>query len=94
MNTYNKLDEPSRKILFQLGRDYMDHFVDVLWQMTDTIKSEWASKGIEVLPFPAGPVAKAVKSEGVQKVRQQFIDRATAQGIPAAEMVKFFAFAD
>ena len=92
LETYNNLDEETRNILFQLGRDYMDHFVDVLWQMTDTIKGEWAAKGIQELPFPSAPVAMAVKSEGVQKIRQQFVDRATAMGIPAAEMVKFFAF--
>jgi TRAP-type C4-dicarboxylate transport system substrate-binding protein len=94
LNTYNKLDEETRKILFQLGRDYMDHFVDVLYKMTDDIKADWGKLGIQVLPFPAAPVAKAVKSEGVQKIRQQFVDRATAKGIPAAEMVKFFDFKD
>lgn len=60
--------------------------------MTDAIQGEWKSKGIEVLPFPSAPVAKAVQSEGVQAIRQQFVDRATAKGVPAAEMVKFFAF--
>jgi TRAP-type C4-dicarboxylate transport system substrate-binding protein len=92
LDTYNNLDEETRKILFQLGRDYMDHFVDVLYKMTDDIKGEWKSKGIEVLPFQAAPVAKAVQSEGVQSIRKQFVDRATAQGVPAAELVKFFAF--
>jgi TRAP-type transport system periplasmic protein len=92
LDSYNKLDEETRKILFQLGRDYMDHFVDVLYQLTDEIKEDWKKTGVQILPFPAGPVAEAVRSEGVQKVRRQFIERATAQGLPGAEMVKFFAF--
>ncbi len=92
LDSYNKLDEETRKILFQLGRDYMDYFVDVLYKMTDDIKGDWTKLGIQVLPFPAAPVAKAVQSEGVQAIRKQFVDRAIAKSVSAAEMVKFFAF--
>jgi TRAP-type C4-dicarboxylate transport system substrate-binding protein len=90
--SYDALDDQTRAILEGLGREYVVHYVSVLNRLTQQILKEWEGMGVKVLPFPAGPVAKAVQSEGVQKVRREFIERATAKGIPAAELVQFFAF--
>jgi len=90
--SYEKLDEQTRAILDGLGREYLVQYVNTLYNLTEQILEEWKDIGVQVLPFPESVVAEAARSEGVQKVRQQYVERATAAGIPAAEMVKFFAF--
>ncbi len=90
--SFNKLDEQTQAIMVGLGREYLIEYVNTLYNLTDEILEEWKTTGVQVLPFPADVVEKAVASEGVQAVRQQYVERASAAGIPAAEMVKFFAF--
>ncbi len=91
--SFDKLDEQTRAILEGLGHEYMVQYVNTLYRLTDQILKEWDSIGVKVLPFKDhAAVAKAVQSEGVQSVRKQFVERATAAGLPAAEMVKFFDF--
>ncbi|MCB1741413.1 MAG: C4-dicarboxylate TRAP transporter substrate-binding protein [Gammaproteobacteria bacterium] len=91
-NSYEKLDEQTRAILEGLGREYVVEYVKVLHQLTDQILAEWKSSGIEVIPFPDEPIAKAARSEGVQSVRAEWVKKASATGVPAAEMAKFFDF--
>jgi len=90
--SYDGLDAQTKAILDGLGREYVVHYVNVLDRLTKQILKEWKTIGVKVLPFPQGPVAKAVQSEGVQQVRKEWIKRATAKGIPAAELAEFFAF--
>lgn len=90
--SFAKLDEQSQAILRGLGREYLVEYVNTLYNLTDQILEEWKDMGITVLPFPEEAVAKAVNSEGVQEVRKQFVERASQSGLPAAEMVEFFAY--
>ncbi len=90
--TYDRLDAQTRAILEGLGHEYLVQYVNTLYRLTDEILEQWKTTGVKVLPFPADVVAKATQSDGVQSVRKQYVERATATGIPAAEMVKFFDF--
>jgi len=93
-DSYDALDEQTRAILDGLGREYVVQYVNVLTRLTEEILADWKKSGVTVMPFPAGPVAKAVRSEAVQKIQQDWIDRASKSGLPAAEIAKYFAFED
>ena len=90
--SYDALDEKTRAILDGLGREYVIQYVNTLYDLTDEILEEWKETGVEVLPFPEEAVAEAVRSEGVQEARQEWIRRASEAGVPAAELAEFFAF--
>lgn len=90
--SYDALDEKTRAILDGLGREYVIQYVNTLYDLTDEILEEWKETGVEVLPFPEEAVAEAVRSEGVQEARQEWIRRASEAGVPAAELAEFFAY--
>ena len=93
--SFAKLSPASQAILKGLGREYLVEYTNTLARQTIEIQEEWKGKlGVEVLPFPTGPVAKATASEGVQAALMEWIERAKAAGLPAEEMAKFFAFQD
>ena len=91
-DSYDALDEQTRAILDGLGKEYVVHYVNVLTRLTEEILAEWKKSGVTVTPFPEAPVAAAVKSDAVKKIRQDWIDRASKSGLPAAELAEYFAF--
>ena len=91
-DSFDSLDDQTKAILVGLGKEYVVHYVNVLSNLTDEIKAEWKTKGVKIMPFPAAAVAKAVQSDDVQKIRQDWIDRASKSGLPAAELAEYFNF--
>ncbi len=91
--SYEKLDPQTRAILEGLGREYVVEYCNVLDQLTQKILAEWKKKkSVTVVPFPKDVIAQVSRSEGVQSVQKEWIKKASATGLPAAEMAEFFAF--
>ena len=89
--SYEKLDPQTRSILDGLGREYIIKYCNVLDELTQKILAEWKKSGVKVIPFPKSVIAKASLSEGVQNIRKQWIEKATALGLPGQEIADYFA---
>jgi len=90
--SYDKLDPQTRAILDGLGKEYLVEYVAVLDKLTESVLADWKKKGVQVIPFPKDVIAKAAKSEGVQGVRNEWIKKADAVGLPGKEIAEFFEF--
>jgi len=86
LDSYNKLDEQTRAIVDGLGAEYTVEYAVQLDITTDKVLDGWAEKGVEVIPFPREQLAKVIDNDGIQKVRQEWIERAKALGVPAEKI--------
>lgn len=92
LKKYNALDEETRNILDSIGEENAQNFVDSLNILADKVRSGWKDKGVEYIPFPADGLKDVLQDEGIQKLRQAWIKRATKAGIPGNEIAKEFMF--
>lgn len=90
--SYDSLDDQSKAIVDGLGKEYLIHYVNVLTKLTEEIQAEWKTKGVKIMPFPLEPFAKAANSDAVKKIQQDWVDRASKTGLPAAELAEYFSF--
>lgn len=88
LDSYNKMDEATRKVVDTLNHDYAVTYSKMLDEDRENTLAAWKGMGVQVLPFDQNALADAVKSAKVQAVRKQWIDRAKALGLPADEIVK------
>jgi TRAP-type C4-dicarboxylate transport system substrate-binding protein len=89
---YDGLDEQTRAILDGLGREYTVRYAVEMDIITDKVKEGWKEKGVTVISIPKEEFAKVVDFPAVQAVRQKWIDRAKALGIPAEEIAAELSF--
>jgi len=92
LDSYNKLDEQTRAIVDGLGAEYSVEYAVQLDITTDKVLDGWAEKGVEVIPFPREQLAKVIDNDGIQKVRQEWIERAKALGVPAEKIAAELRF--
>lgn len=91
--TYNAMDEETRGIIDQLGRDYLVEYTRLLADDAARVREQWAGElGVEVIPFPAGELEALVQDPGVQAVRQEWIARAQAAGLDTDAIVAQLTF--
>ncbi len=82
-----KLDDETRAVVDQLAKDYSVTYTNMLADDVRNVQEKWKGMGVEIIPFPKDGVADLVKNEKVQAVRQQWITKANALGVPADEIV-------
>ncbi|WP_136635288.1 C4-dicarboxylate TRAP transporter substrate-binding protein [Pseudooceanicola onchidii] len=93
LDTYNGMDDETKAVVDQLGKDYLVEYSRVLDEDAARVREMWTGDlGVEVVSFPTEELMGAIEDEGVQAVRQEWIDKATAAGLPADEIVKNFQF--
>ena len=90
--SYEKLDPQTRAILDGLGREYVIEYCNVLDELTRKVLADWKEKGVTVVPFPEDAIAAVSRSEGVQSVQKEWVKKASATGLPAAEIAEYFAY--
>lgn len=90
--SFDALDAQSKSILVGLGKEFLVHDANVSDEMTNKVLAEWKKSGIKIMPFPAAPMAKAVQSKAVQKIRKEWIERADKAGLPGQKIADYFAF--
>lgn len=93
LDSYNGMDEETRKIVDQLGKDYAKEYARLLDKDRDRVHELWKGKlGVTIVPFPREDLAKVVDDQKIQSVRKEWIDRAKARGVPAEAIVEELKF--
>jgi TRAP-type C4-dicarboxylate transport system substrate-binding protein len=92
LDTYNSLDDETRAVVDQLGRDYAKAYADELAKTISQVRAGWPEKGVEVIDFPKEELTAVIGDERIQSVRQEWIRRADSAGVPSAEIVKELSF--
>jgi TRAP-type transport system periplasmic protein len=87
LDSYNKMDAETRAVVDQLGKDYLTTYVKMLDEDANTVMEKWKTMGVTVVPFPKTDMSEVIKNPKVQAVRQQWISKAKAVGVPAEEIV-------
>jgi TRAP-type C4-dicarboxylate transport system substrate-binding protein len=87
LDKYNSLPADLKKIIDDMKQDYLKEFLSSYDKsIQDTLASWKASGKIEVIKFPEAEFTKAtLESPKVQAVRDSWIKRATAGGLPEAD---------
>ena len=83
---YDALDEQTQAILVGLGSEYLVEYSAQVAIQTEEIKRKWKDMNVEVIPFPLSDIVTAAASDDVQAVRAEWIKKASATGLPAAEI--------
>ncbi len=82
LDSYNALDDETRAILDQLGTDYMTEYLAMLEADQTRVQELWQGDlGVTVLPFPDEELTALIEHEGVQAVRAEWQEKATATGL-------------
>ncbi|QEW19511.1 TRAP transporter solute receptor, DctP family [Marinibacterium anthonyi] len=93
LDSYNGMDDETKAIVDQLGKDYLVEYARVLDEDDARVRELWKGElGVEVVPFPTQDLLAALKDPGVMDVRQEWIDKANALGVPTDEIVRSFDF--
>ena len=93
LDTYNGMDDATKAVVDQLGKDYLVEYARVLDEDETRVREMWQGDlGVEVVSFPREELLSVLEDEGVMSVRQEWIDKANAAGLPADEIVKNFEF--
>jgi TRAP-type C4-dicarboxylate transport system substrate-binding protein len=91
--SYDKLDPQTRAILDGLGREYTVRYSVQMEILKDQIIQGWKKKGVTVINLPKEEfVSKVVNFPAVKAVRQKWIDRANALGVPAEKIAEDLTF--
>lgn len=93
LDSYRSMDEETREVIDQLGRDYLDEYSRQLQEDADRVLDLWKSElGVEVVDFPADEMRALVSNPGVQAVREEWISKGEATGLPVDAIVGKLTF--
>jgi TRAP-type transport system periplasmic protein len=93
LDSYNGMDDQTRKIVDQLGKDYAKEYTRLLDKDRDRVLDLWKGKlAVTIVPFPRGDLAKVIDDKKIQAVRKEWVDRAKARGVPAEAVVEVLKF--
>jgi len=90
--SYEKLDTQTRAILEGLAREYTIKYAVQMEIMTDQIVQGWKKKGVTVINLPRDDFSKLVDFPAVKAVREKWIKRAKALGVPAEKIAEELTF--
>jgi TRAP-type C4-dicarboxylate transport system substrate-binding protein len=90
--SYDALDAATRAILEGLGREYAMRYTTDLDILTKKIYAGWKTKGVNVSRLPKEQFAKVIDFPAVKAVREKWIAKAKAAGVPAEEIASEFNF--
>lgn len=93
-SVYEGLPDDLKQTLAELGSDYHRYFSEQQESQTKDVMAEWrAREDFEVIEIPADEFLAVTEADaGVAGVRQQWIDRAEAAGLPAQEIAQPLRF--
>jgi TRAP-type C4-dicarboxylate transport system substrate-binding protein len=86
LREYEAMDEEARRVIDELGDENARDFVERLGPLADAVRAGWEAKGVEYITFPQDGLDEVVDDAGIQALRQSWIDRATAAGVPGEEI--------
>ncbi|OSQ46216.1 TRAP transporter substrate-binding protein DctP [Thalassospira alkalitolerans] len=92
LDTYNAMDDETRAVVDKLGNEYAEDYNAELEKTIAEVRAGWGAKGVEVIPFPKDELISVIDDERIQAVRQEWISRAEAAGLPVDEIVSELKF--
>lgn len=90
--SYDSLDEATRSILDGLGREYAMRYTTDLDILTKKIYAGWKTKGVSIIRLPKEQFANIKDFPAVKAVREKWLAKAKAAGVPAEEIASAFNF--
>ncbi|OJH43326.1 TRAP transporter substrate-binding protein DctP [Paracoccus sp. SM22M-07] len=93
LDSYNGLDDETKTVIDQLGKDYMVEYSKMLAEDEKTVREAWAGDlGVSVSEFPADELTPLIEDAGVQAVREEWVQKAEDAGLPAEAIVEKLQF--
>lgn len=93
LDSYNGMDDETRGIVDQLGKDYLIEYTRILDEDAARVREEWKGDlGVEVIPFPRDQLAGIVDDAGIQAVREEWIAKAKGTGMETDAIVNELKF--
>ncbi|MDY6960350.1 MAG: hypothetical protein SV862_00420, partial [Pseudomonadota bacterium] len=93
IDTYNAMDEETRGVLDQLGKDYIVEYGRMLSKDEGRVRELWNGElGVTVTPFPAEELSAIVADPKVQAVRAEWREKAEAANLPVEEIIDDLEF--
>lgn len=93
LDSYNNMDEETRAVVDQLGKDYLDKYSSMLAEDDARVRELWKGDlGVEVVAFPGDELIALVNDPKVQAVRDEWIEKAKTVDLPVEEIVQSLAF--
>ncbi len=91
---YNSLDEKTKKVLDQIGRENAANFASQIEPIVADLKKQWASSknGVQIIEFPQNAFVDVINDPGIQALRQKWIVQANKAGLPGDELIKPLIF--
>ncbi|MGE0230679.1 MAG: hypothetical protein AB7S46_02730, partial [Flavobacteriaceae bacterium] len=93
-DVFEGLPDDLKQTITELGNDYHVYFSEQQEKQTAEVMDGWEKReDFEVIKIPAEEfLAVTENSPGVAKVRQQWIEKAKAAGLPADEIASGLSF--
>ncbi|MEZ5931970.1 MAG: TRAP transporter substrate-binding protein DctP [Alphaproteobacteria bacterium] len=93
LDSYNAMDDETRAVVDQLGKDYLVEYARLLDEDVARVRELWEGDlKVEVMPFPRDEMAKVVDDERVQAVREEWVEKAGVLGVPGEEIAEALKF--
>ena len=93
LDTYNAMDEETRAILDQLGKDYMVEYGRMLTADEKRVRDLWEGDlNVTVTSFPTDQLKAIIEDPKVKAVREEWQAKAEAAGLPVEEIVSDLQF--
>ncbi|MBU1314535.1 MAG: TRAP transporter substrate-binding protein DctP [Alphaproteobacteria bacterium] len=93
IDTYKAMDEETRGVLDQLGKDYIVEYGRMLSEDEGRVRELWnGDLGVTVTPFPAEELSAIVADPKVQAVRAEWREKAEAANLPVEEIIDDLEF--
>lgn len=93
LDSYNTMDEGTQAILHQLGQEYLVEYSNMLTNDAARVRELWQGDlDVEVIAFPEGELEALISNEAVQTIRNEWIGKATALGVPLEEVLEQLTF--
>lgn len=92
LDAYKGMDDATRKVVDAIGAEYVGVYNRMLDDDIARVRELWKTKGVTVTSFPRDGIAEILNDARIQKVRQEWIKRAQARGVPADAIVGALKF--
>jgi TRAP-type transport system periplasmic protein len=93
LDAYNALDDETRAVVDQLGKDYLVEYNRLLGEHAAHVRELWAGElAVKVSDFPLGELEALVSDPKVQAVREEWIAKARAVDLPLDGILSDLSF--
>jgi len=92
LSTYNKLDAATRKVVDEIGKEYVTVYNRMVEEDIQSVMTQWKKMGVEVIDFDYGDMKALMNNAGIVAVRKTWADRAKSLGVDPEPILKQLQF--